>query len=227
MKRLQIILAATLVFLGCGRALRPGAEVHVKGPEPTTSVDADTAAQNRINSFFYAAVLPRLAPCWKRVEGTGEIDFKFTYRRVGTNWVWQQQEVATSTLPKGQEAIAFQCMQDAARDTSFPMEAAEAVRGSKELVLDWTWPVPFPPDVSALGRMIDTGKGGGRECTKSCVNCNCPFIPGTGTRCECASSCSGYTAPCALDADGKGCTMKLPECKSGRFGLGGGAVVIH
>jgi hypothetical protein len=140
--------------------------------------------------------------------------------------VWQQQEIESSTLPAGQDAIALECMQDAARDSAFPMEAREANRGATEFNIHWTWPVPFPQDLTVLGRMIDTG-GGGEGCKKSCVSCPCKFIPGAGTTCSCASSCSGYTAPCTLDSDGKGCRMKLPECATGRLGGFGGVVIAR
>jgi hypothetical protein len=216
MKLMNALLAATLMLVawGCSR-----------GPEPHPSVDADVAAQNRINGFMYVAVVPKLQSCWSRVQGKGEIVFKYTYRRSGTNWVWNRQEVESSTLQKDQEPSALQCMGEAARDSSFPMEAAEAARKGDEFVIHWTWPVPFPADVTALGRMIDTG--GGRECTKSCVSCNCKFTPGPGTSCSCDSSCSGYTPPCTLDADGKGCSMKFPACATGRMGGFGGVVIAR
>lgn len=228
MKCANAVLAGTLILLvsGCART-PPTGDVLVREPEAATSVDRDLATRNRINSFLYVAVVPKVKSCWSRVGGKGEITFKYAYRRSGTNWVWQQQEVESSTLPKDQDAFALQCMQDAARDSSFPMEAAEASRRGDELVLHWTWPVPFPQDVTALGRMIDEGGGGGEACKKLCVSCPCKFTPGSGTSCSCASSCSGFTPPCTLDADGKGCRMKLPECATGRLGGFGGVIIAR
>lgn len=224
MRYAALTLAAALVLSLSACTRRPPDEQHVTGAEPTSSVDRDIAAQNRINSFLYVAVLPKVQGCWGRLQGKGDVTFKYTYRRSGTNWIWAQQEVESSTLPDDQRAVAQQCMQDAVRDTSFPMEATEMARGTPEMILHWAWPVPFPSDMTALGRMIDTG-GGGKECPKSCVTCSCPFTPGAGVTCSCASSCSGYTPPCNVDANQKGCTMKLPACATGRLG-GFGSVVI-
>jgi hypothetical protein len=225
MKRVHALLAGALILAAVGCGPKPPAdEVQVDEPEAATSVDREIATQNRINSVFYVALVPKLKSCWARIAGQGDVTFKYTYRKDGTRWVWQQQEVESSTLAAGQDAIALECMQDAARESAFPMEAAEAARGTAEFVLHWTWPVPFPQDVTALGRMIDTG-GGGEGCKKSCVSCPCKFIPGAGVSCSCATSCSGFTPPCTLDPDGKGCRMKLPECATGRLG-GFGTVVI-
>ena len=225
MKVANAVLAGALALLAAGCDRTPSDEQHVTQPEAATSVESDIAAQNRINSVFYVALVPKIKECWSRVAGKGDVTFKYVYRREGTNWVWQQHEIEGSSLAEDQKAIALQCMQEAAQGSSFPMEASEAARRSQEFVLHWTWPVPFPQDVTALGRMIDTG-GGGEGCTKSCVDCSCPFIPGGGgTVCSCKSTCSGYTPPCVPDADRKGCRMKLPKCATGKLG-GFGSVVI-
>jgi hypothetical protein len=118
MKRLNAILIAGLILLtsGCSRGVKED-ELRVSEPEVTASVDKEVAT-----------VVPKLQSCWSRLQGKGEIGFKYTYRRSGTNWVWNRQEVENSTLAKDQEPIALQCMAEAVRDTSFPMEAAEAAR---------------------------------------------------------------------------------------------------
>src|SRR5262245_59714524 len=192
------VLDRCLDMLGSvwNRGPKASGKVHVRKPEAASSVDRDTHAQNRINSFFYAALVPKLQPCWNRVQGKGEITFKYTYRVAGTNWLWQQQEVKGHTLLQEQAAIALQLMNDAARGTSFPMEAAEAHRKANEVVIHWTWPVPFSEDVTVMGRMV--GKGGG-GCTKECVDCACRFIPGSGVICICEPACYGYST-CELDA---------------------------
>ena len=229
MKCFNAILAGALIVLGsaCDRGPKASGQLHLTEPEAAGSVDKDTQAQNRINSFFYVALVPKLQSCWNRVQGKGEITFQYTYRAAGTNWVWQQQEVEGHTLAQEQAAMALQCMQDAARGTSFPMEAAEAARKGNELVIHWTWPVPLPQDATVMGRMIGGGGGSG-ECQKKCVNCDCPFLPlGIGVLCKCVAACSGYTAPCVVDSNKKGCTMKLPECTSGRIGFGGSIVIAR
>jgi hypothetical protein len=220
MKHLITALAGALMLLACacGRGEKASDGQHLREPEPVGSVDRDTATQNRINSFFYAALVPKLQSCWSRVQGKGEVSFKYTYRRDGTNWRWQQQEVENTTLPPQQAEISQRCMQDAARESSFPMEAAEADRKLSEMVIHWTWPVPFPSNPAVMGMMISTGGGGG-SCKETCSVCSCSFTPGVGTSCTCAMGCSGYTS-CTLDADQKGCRLSGDKCASGRMGFG-------
>ena len=226
MKSVTAVLVGTLLLVaGCDRI--PSDEQHVTASDAATSVEADVAAQNRINSVFYVALVPKIKSCWGRVGGKGDITFKYVYRRDATNWVWKQQEIEESTLPQDQNAIALQCMQEAAQGSSFPMEASESGRRSQEFVLHWTWPVPFPQDVTALGRMIDTGGGGETGCRKSCVDCSCPFVPGGGVVCSCKSTCSGYNPPCILDGDKKGCRMQLPKCATGKLGGFGGVIIAR
>jgi hypothetical protein len=221
-----VVIAVTLASASaCNREPPPAADtIHFLPTEPAPSVDADTAAQNRINAFMFVAVMPKLQSCWGKLQGSGSVVFRYTYRRSGTNWVWRAQEVESTTLDKGQMPAALQCMTEAARESSFPMEASEAARRGDEMNIHWEWPVPFPNDVAALGRII-SGGGGGKECSKSCVKCDCPFLPG-GVVCSCASACSGYTAPCVLDTNKKGCSMRLPACATGRMGGFGGVIVI-
>ena len=226
MKGANPFLAGALALLVTACDRLPANEQHVTESEPATSVEADIAAQNRINSVFYVALLPKVKSCWSGLSGKGDVTFKYVYRREGNNWMWQQQEIEESSLPQDQTAVALKCMQEAAQGSSFPMEASEAGRRSQEFVLHWTWPVPFPQDTTALGRMIDTG-GGGEGCRKSCVDCSCPFVPGSGAVCSCKSTCSGYNPPCVLDGDKKGCTMKLPKCATGKLGGFGGGVIAR
>jgi len=230
MKHLSALAAALtiVVAFGCNREQPPPADtVSFTPPEAAPSVDADVAAQNRINAFMFVAVVPKVQSCWSKLQGSGNIVFKYTYRRNGTNWVWDKHEVESSTIDRSQDAAAIQCMTDAAKNTTFPMEAAEAARRGDEMNIHWEWPVPFPSDVKTLAMIISGGGGGGKECSKSCVKCDCPFIPGgPGVVCSCASACSGYTAPCVLHGDKKGCNMRLPVCATGRMGGFGGTIVI-
>src|SRR5262245_65621629 len=98
MKYFKGVLAGCLNMLrsAWNRGPKASGEVHVRKPE-ASSVDRDTHTQNRINSFFYAALVSKLQPCWNRVQGKGKITFKYTYRVAGTNWAWQQQEVEDDT----------------------------------------------------------------------------------------------------------------------------------
>lgn len=224
MKRTNAILIATLMLStwSCSRAPVSN-EIHVTESEAATSVNRDVAAQNRINSFMYVAVVPKLQTCWSRLQGKGEIVFEYTYHRSGTSWVWNKHEVESSTLHKDQEPLAMQCMSEAAHETSFPMEAAEASGKGEDLVIHWEWPVPFPADVTALGRMV--GSSLGYPC--KCVECDCPFVPDSGTICACKNVCYGNKPPCTLDPDKKGCTFSRSMCLGGIMGGFRGGVIAQ
>jgi hypothetical protein len=223
--KMMVVTLLLLAVPACNRNNETTAGVHVQEPE-AASVDKDVQSQNRINGFLYAALVPKLQSCWASIKGKGEISFKYTYKRDGSNWLWQEEEVESSTLPTDQSAAAQKCMQDAASGSSFPMEASEAVRKSDTFHLHWSWPVPFPPDVRTMALMISTNPGGGSgECPKSCVDCVCKGGPGP-SKCSCTTSCSGYTGPCTEDSDGSGCRMFFPKCSTGRIGFFGGGLVI-
>ena len=219
-----VALVGTLILMvcACGKTEKPSGELHVHEANATGSVDKNTAAQNRINSFFYAALVPKLQSCWGRVQGKGEVGFKYTFRREGTNWRWQQQEIEDTTIPQPQAQIAQQCMQEAARESSFPMEAAEAERKATEMVIHWTWPVPLPSSPAVMAMMISTGTGSGSVC--KCQSCSCTFTPGVGTSCQCAKSCFGFSS-CVLDADKKGCSLSGSSCLSGQMLFSGSSYI--
>jgi hypothetical protein len=103
MKCMNAALTGALIVLlcGCSRGLKAG-EVHVNEAD-AASVGADVAAQNRLNAFFYVAVLPKVQSCWNRLQGKGEIGFKYTYRRSEPTG----QEVEKSDIAKNQEPIAL------------------------------------------------------------------------------------------------------------------------
>lgn len=165
----QMALAVALIITTASCAERRGISSAEYKRAATTSQDRDTQEQNRINTFFYVAVVPKLQPCWSRIQGKGGIVFKYTYKRDGMKWVWQGQKVEKSNLAQEQNEAALHCMQEAAHDASFPAEAVEAAYGVNEMVLYWGWPVPFPPEVTELGR-IATGTGGAGE-AGYCVDC--------------------------------------------------------
>jgi hypothetical protein len=228
MKPLTIPLAAAMAALfacACGTA-RDAGETRTDRTE-TIRVDAaanpddDTrAAQARIAAALYETLVPRLKRCWSRVEGEGEVEFTSTYVRKGDTWVWQKQQLAFSSLPEAQRAVADDCMRESASGTAFPLDTGEMARNATELVLTWGWPVPLPSDTSQLARMIDTGDGA-PECRKSCKDC--AYSKQTG-KSFCAPACSGWT-DCREDGTGTGCQMTRPECKTGWSGSWVGTVI--
>jgi hypothetical protein len=190
-------------------------------PTKDDSKERTAAAQSRIAGAFYSSIVPKLQTCWEQVKGKGEVQFKYTYRKEENNWVFQQVDADGSSLEKGQEAVAMNCMQDAARGSRFAVEPDEAARGSKEMVIHWGWPVPLPADTTQLARMIiDTGPGL-PECPRTCHDC--AWKPGQSF---CAMACSGFSG-CREDGTGSGCLMTRPECKTGWSGPWGGGVIMH
>ena len=87
MKGANAFLAGALVLLVAACDRIPANEQHVTQSDPATSVAAEIAAQNRINSVFYVALVPKIKSCWSRLSGKGDITFKYVFRRDGTNWV--------------------------------------------------------------------------------------------------------------------------------------------
>ncbi len=214
----SVAILLMLFSWACHKAPKNDDSVHVK---PTSNLaEATTAAQNRVAEAFYDALLPKLKTCWGRLQGTGEVEFRFTYHREGNNWIWQKQEFARSSLDKRLEAIATQCMQAAATGSSFPVLPEEAARDGKEFLIQWGWPVPLPKDPSQMAMMISTGPGGG-ECRKICKDCSEDQVT---HRSSCTSSCSGYSG-CVEDGTGTGCRMTLPECASGWSGSWSGIYI--
>lgn len=167
---LSILAGLLLGFSSCRKEL-PEDTVQLRKNDSQvaqTSVNNNLHQQNRLNTFFYLAVIPKLEPCWRQLRGKGEIDFTYAYRSEGPNWIFQAVQPEKSTLAAGQEEIARRCMENAVRQTSFPMEAQEANYRLHRYTIHWGWPVPFPPNVTDLGRAIDTG---GLNARGGCVEC--------------------------------------------------------
>ncbi len=192
-----------------GQAPRPDSQaVQRIGLEKTITT------QQRLNRYFHGEVVPKLKDCWSRVQGKGIIALKYTYTKGSGKWMFDKLEVSQSTLPRGQDAVALRCMQDAVRGTSYPVEEGEGAQNS--FVLNWSWPVPFPANAneltSAMFAARAAGGGGGgtggcdgegtaakcytcsqdaKSCLKVCVGYNsCLLSPGTFTPCTAAGSCA-------------------------------------
>lgn len=212
-----VVVAVTLISASCKTS--PPAEL-------TANCGDDViASQNRINRYFHKAVVPKMSACWSRIQGEGTIDFQFTYKRTAGGWEWEKLGVSGSTLPKGQDAVALQCMQESVRGTSFPVEEVDGK--AVEFFADWRWPVPWPKDITEMARMAGNGIIWG-ECglgkLKKCQDC---LYDAKTKKLSCKSTCSGYTN-CTPNADGNGCMLGpiSPRCVSGfSFGNSGGIVI--
>lgn len=220
--RSMIAIACLLVLLAsaCGRKTSPtddaaqppsAEETVLLTPTQDDSAARTAADQDRIARAFHATIVPQLESCWGQLGGQGGIQFKYTYAREGDDWIFRQVETDGSSLEKGQDAAALQCMQQAASRSTFPLESDEAARNAREMVVHWGWPVPLPEDRTQLARMIVENPPG-PECPKICQDC--AWRPGQSF---CASACSGWTG-CVEDGTGTGCRMTRPECRTGWSG---------
>ena len=150
--------------------------------------------QQRVNRYFHNDVIPKLKNCWNRVQGRGMIVIEHVYTRDASGkWIAGRLAMGNSTLPSGQAAVALQCMQEAVRATSFPVDRADG--DSKEYVLRWTWPVPFPTNMIEQARIMFMAQGGG-----SGTGCDGKGTPPACWECvyqkngipKCKQACKGY-----------------------------------
>jgi len=175
-----------------------------RDPEQQLTLEKTVSTQRRLNRYFQKDVItPKLKDCWARIKGRGSIEIRYTYRKDATGkWIADHLAVASSTLPRGQEALALQCMQDSVRGTNMPSESSEST-----YTLYWNWSVPMPAsfpqaatEISAAG----SGTGGGCDgrgapahcwmcapggCRPSCFGGEACRMIGSPLRCRLAGDC--------------------------------------
>ncbi len=230
MKRISIlvigIVALTSVLLVYARTQKSHSVSQPIQPSTTKEQrDADertVATQTGINRYFHSDVIPKLRSCWNKLQGQGMIGIEHTYRRAGNTWVSDKLATGSSTLPKGQEAIALKCMTDSVRGTSFPAEENEG--SAKSFVLKWNWPVPLPANADEVRAMVKNNGGGSGGCdghgaAAACFTCS-SFLGGT-----CSKVCVG-TSTCVITTSKGGSTcMGKDKCASGGpFSVLGGGI---
>jgi hypothetical protein len=186
-------------------------------------LEDSVATQKRINRYFHDVVMPRLKPCWDRVQGTGRVEMKYVYERDATRgWAFETVEAGRSDLPAGPNAAALACMQQAVGGTSFPLEPRD--RGESYMLV-WTWPVPLPHDAEPrYARMLGNDGGEGTGCDGHGASASCVTCSLTAT---CLTVCVGRNAPCTiLEYPGGTRTCSAGgECASGGlFGVVGGVI---
>jgi hypothetical protein len=109
-------------------------------PEQQLTLQRTVTTQRRFNRYFQQDVTPRLKDCWARIKGRGSVEIQYTYRKDPSGkWVTDHLAIKRSTLPRGQEVLALQCMQDSVRNTNLPSDSGEST-----YVLFWNWSVPLP-----------------------------------------------------------------------------------
>lgn len=175
--------------------------------------------QQRINRYFHGSVIPNLRNCWSRVQGQGTIQIVHSYKRDASGkWVVEKLAAGNSTLPRAQQAVALQCMQDAVRGTSFPVEPEDA--DGKQYAVKWTWPVPFPANAEEQTRTMFAAKSAGGTWGCGNVPPNCVECSYSGA--ACFDVCNGYHY---CEVAGGGCQAAY-RCTTGSpFAVAGRGVI--
>ena len=203
---------------------------HHKPQEPVTDpaqkLEQVIAEQDRVNRYLQAWVVPNLLPCWDTMHSEGIISVQVAYHRQGDLWVASNAGMENSTLTKGEDQTALQCLRAAILGTSFKAEADDGQ--AKEYLVHWTFPVPWPKDAEeVVQRMINTG-GGGKGCGgpegpgPACWDCFSIPIFGISF---CGLTCAGYSDCVKIP---NGCKMGPinPKCVTvSPFGNLGGIII--
>ena len=195
---MTIVAVLTAISLTSVNSQRP--RTSTQTPQVATRMTNEqrlqrtVTTQQRINRYFHNSVVPKLRNCWSRLQGQGTVAIEHTYTRdAGGRWVVDKLAVSNSTLPRGQDAVALQCMQEAVRATSFPVAGEDG--DNKQYVVKWTWPVPFPPNLADQTRAMFAAKDGG-----SGTGCDGQGTPASCWDCvyqkdgipKCKQVCEGY-----------------------------------
>jgi hypothetical protein len=221
-------LAALTLTASAARQGQGTVSSPVSSPEPVTTTSCASAidTQNRINRYFHQAVVPRMAGCWSRIAGAGTVAMHLEYQRTGEEWTPGPSVVRSSTLPRGEDDAALDCLRKAVEGTTFAVEPTDGE--SQQFNVNWSFPVPWPRDLSeAALRMASTGRepsagecGGSEGPAPACFQCG--FIPLLSLA-LCAPSCTGYT-DCTL-LTRTSCHHSGTRCVTGSvFGNIGGIV---
>ncbi|NJD57674.1 MAG: hypothetical protein FIA94_14890 [Nitrospirae bacterium] len=183
------------------------------------------ATQKRINRYFHNVVVPNLKDCWEKVQGKGTIEMRYWYEADAKGgWAFKLLKGGRSTLPEDQTEVALGCMQKAVAATSFPKDGDM----SDSFSINWTWPVPLPPDADQqAARMLGSNGGEGTGCdghgsSARCVTCSghpqtCIYVCVGSDTCEVSA-----TRPGGFDSI---CTEGGSCASGGPFGVMGGIMM--
>jgi len=211
MIRASLCIALSIATIACNR---PGNEE----PPPHPDFSDDGAGVQRRVSAYLEGVVPKVKPCWSQLQGEGAIATDMVYRKSGRAWTLDSVRVTRSSLAKGQEATAEQCLREATRGTSFAVDANEALeQAAPTFVVRLGWLIPLPePGVELtpeqVARMIGTG---GVITVPGCSNCVSNPNPPYGLKCE--SKSSGSNVDCE-EISSNVCATTPRACMSGVFG---------
>lgn len=231
MKRMSLII---LIVVSTAVICLTGAATQTQRPVPQTTMttaqrqqlalEKTTTTQQRLNRYFHSDVIPKLRNCWSRLLGKGTIEFEHSYRKDASGkWIADKLTASRSTLRRGQEAVALQCMRDAVRGTAFPVEGGDG--NARGYTINWTWPVPFPTNSVELTSAMFASKpkgGGGGGCDGRGALAKC-YICDNKT---CVKVCVGYkTCKIYTTLNGTFCTESEDCASGGPFGVTGGSVI--
>ena len=160
--------------------------------QPSSFSDNGLAAQKRISRSLQSTVMtPTMRECWSRLRGEGAIAMDFSYKKSGNNWALETVGVTKSTLPKEQETAAVKCMQDAARNSSFPVDRRERLETAAEnFLVRLSVSVPLPPPGAGItsSQMARINGSGGLGDVAGCSTCVSRTEFPYGVKCEARST---------------------------------------
>lgn len=236
MKRIYLVTAVALMLsaliLVYSQTPRQRAQIPENATAQTLSIDKQVSTQQRINRYFHGDVMAKIKSCWSNVQGKGTIGMKHVYNRTGERWTFTAVDVQKSNLPSEPTKIAFRCMSDSLRGSSFAIDPAEI--GLKSFVLNWTWPVPFPTNETQLTRAMFAAKpsGGGSSsggCDGHGTEAKCYACKAGREDLSCQTVCVGKeTCTITMQQGGsKTCGGETACASGGPFGVAGTSRVIY
>jgi hypothetical protein len=170
MRRRRTLVIVTPILFGLGlivafsKAESPSTQIPQtisRTPEQQLTLERAVTTQRKFNRYFQKDVItPKLKDCWARIKGRGSVEIQYTYQKDATGrWTADHVAVSSSTLPRGQEVVALQCMQDSVRGTDLPSDSSEST-----YTLYWSWPVPMPANLPQTATQISAGGLGANGC---------------------------------------------------------------
>ena len=170
-------------------------------PEQQLTLERAVSTQRKFNRYFQKDVSPKLKDCWSRIKGQGSVEIKYTYRKDASGkWIADHLTVAGSTLPRGQELVALQCMEGSVRSTNLPTESSEST-----YTLYWNWPVPMPANLPQTATQVSAGGLGASGCDGQGAPPHCWMCAPGGCRPSCfggdACRITGRPFRCLLAGD--------------------------
>jgi hypothetical protein len=237
MKLIYLVCAATISAVLIFTYTQSSAQRTRTGPTSPAiaelSLSQQLSIQQRINRYFHNDAIEKLRGCWSGIPGKGTVSFKYIYTKSNSRWNFAGVETERSTLPSEQAKLAYRCMSDAVRGSSFPVDSADNT--NNKFVLKWTWPVPFPPNSQQLTSAMFAAKpsGGGGVGSGGCdgkgTPAQCYACSTSNQDLSCQTVCVGKET-CSITfqkGGGKACSTDIACASGGPFGVVGSSRVMY